>query len=176
MEQEEKTIRRYYVELKPPANVDSDPPYALQSSWFDTKEEAIQWANNIYYKDYNYVGAMWLMFADWCTDEDGDEYYEDIESEKRLICRKKISYNPDINEDSWYVRITPPSYVNARIGHILSSVWFKKKSQAIKWAENIDYLNHDLVGRVELMHTIWVEGEDGERHTESIPEKVLRTK
>lgn len=69
-----KTKTRYYVEI---TNDDEDAPYILQSKWYDTKKEALGFADSIEFLEDNY--RCHLMSAVWYTDENGDETYDDIE-------------------------------------------------------------------------------------------------
>jgi hypothetical protein len=74
-----KRVRRYYVEIKE-LDVDMDPPYILQSSWFDTKKEALAWAKQIDYLAEGY--EVRLMSAEGEEDDTGYWLYEDIGLEK----------------------------------------------------------------------------------------------
>lgn len=79
-----KTTRRWYIEIYPAKGIDCDPPYIIQSNWFDKREDAIKWADEIDYKDKEIVGGIALMYADWYTDENGEETYDDIDQDKVL--------------------------------------------------------------------------------------------
>lgn len=70
-----KRVTRYYIEIKD-LEVDMDPPYMLQSSWFDTKKEALAWAKQIDYLAKGY--RVMLMSAEGEEDETGYWQYEDI--------------------------------------------------------------------------------------------------
>lgn len=76
---ENKMVTRYYVEIKN-LEVDMDPPYVIQSSWFDTKKEALAWADKI---DYAEEGSeIRLMSAEGEEDATGYWHYEDLSIEK----------------------------------------------------------------------------------------------
>ena len=85
--EEKKMVTRYYVEIKD-LEVDMDPPYILQSSWFDTKAEAVAWAKQIDYLAENY--AVRIMSAEGEEDETGYWQYEDIGLEKIVRIGGKI--------------------------------------------------------------------------------------
>lgn len=77
--EKKKKVTRYYVEIK---DLDTymDPPYVIQSTWFDTKEAALAWASKI---DYTIEGfEVRLMSADGEEDATGYWHYEDICFEK----------------------------------------------------------------------------------------------
>ena len=64
-------MKRYYVEI-----VDIDGDYKVQSRWFDTEQEALEWTNTI-----DYCGlAICLMSAEF--DNETEEY--EIKFEKYL--------------------------------------------------------------------------------------------
>ena len=67
--------KKYYVELVWAYGEES---YAMQSEWFDTKEEALRWTRKINYVNENY--DAFLMSAEW--KEDGT--YGDIVKEEKL--------------------------------------------------------------------------------------------
>ena len=64
-------MAKYYVEFKHTVDEES---YCLQSKWFDTKEEAINFAHNFDYARYLDIRLMSSEF-----DENGD--YGDIQYE-----------------------------------------------------------------------------------------------
>ena len=69
-------MKKYYIEFK---HVNSnDAMYDMQSRWFDTKEQAIEW-----FKQFDYVSStdVFLMSGDWNETED---FYIDINCERRL--------------------------------------------------------------------------------------------
>lgn len=66
-------MKKYYIEIVDPTKQN---PYEIQSRWFNTEEQALEWAKTI-----DYCGlTMCLMSAVF------DEYgrYEDIKFEKYL--------------------------------------------------------------------------------------------
>jgi hypothetical protein len=66
-------MKKYYIEL-----ATNSGDVILQSKWYDTKEEAIAWAENIEY--IGWVSAiLCLMSSEWDTEEDT---YIDIIQEK----------------------------------------------------------------------------------------------
>ena len=81
-----KSIRKWYVEILPPRGEEANATeqYILQSSWFDTKKEAIEWAHKIDYRDENFIGTICLMYSDGEINEKGEWEYLDIEQEKYL--------------------------------------------------------------------------------------------
>lgn len=66
-------MKKYYIEL-----ATNSGDVILQSKWYNTKEEAIDWAENI-----DYIGwassILCLMSSEWDTEEDT---YTDIIQEK----------------------------------------------------------------------------------------------
>lgn len=74
-----QVVTRYYVEIVD-LEVEMDPPYTIQSSWFDTKKEALAWADKIDYITEGY--EVRLMSAEGKEDETGYWQYEDIGLEK----------------------------------------------------------------------------------------------
>ena len=58
-------MKKYYIEIS------ENEGYILQSQWFDTEEQAIEWSKAITYLDTLYYG-MWLMSSEW--DEENDTY------------------------------------------------------------------------------------------------------
>lgn len=67
-------MKKYYIELVWAYGEES---YAMQSEWFDTKNEALDWARKINYVNENY--DAYLMSAEW-----KDDTYGDIVKEGRL--------------------------------------------------------------------------------------------
>lgn len=57
-------MKKYYIEIVDPTK---QRPYEIQSRWFDTEEEALEWANTIDYCDLT-VCLMSAIF------DDSDEY------------------------------------------------------------------------------------------------------
>ena len=66
-------MKKYYIEI---VNLGGIEPYEVQSRWFDTEEQALEWANTI---DYSRL-AICLMSA--VFNENLDQY--DIEFERYL--------------------------------------------------------------------------------------------
>lgn len=67
-------MKRYYIEM---TDRDYNKPYVIQSRWFDTKEQALEWLNTtIDYCDL----IICLMSADF--DNESEEY--EIKFEKYL--------------------------------------------------------------------------------------------
>ena len=64
-----KKNKKYYVEI---CHKDYLSEYIMQSDWFDTKEQALEYANKITYLEDIYL--LRIMFAEW---NDADTY-EDI--------------------------------------------------------------------------------------------------
>ena len=65
-------MKKYYIELVWTYGEES---YAMQSEWFDTKEEALAWSRKISYVNENYDAC--LMSAEWKE----DDTYGDIVNE-----------------------------------------------------------------------------------------------
>lgn len=80
------SVRKWYVEILPPHGEEANAreQFILQSDWFDTRKDAIEWANKITYKDYKFVEIICLMYSDGKINEDGEWEYLDIEQEKYL--------------------------------------------------------------------------------------------
>ena len=65
-------MKKYYIEIAYEHGGDN---YAMQSDWFDTKEEAVEWAKKIVW-----VGDMWdLWLMSAIFDEKGivDDYIKE---------------------------------------------------------------------------------------------------
>lgn len=75
-------MKKYYIEIYPHdkdiKNRNSDD-YLIQSRWYNTEEKALQWANDIDYKDEAY--DVCLMSARW---DEKQDVYHDIELERFL--------------------------------------------------------------------------------------------
>ena len=70
-------MKKYYIEMCwHPSN---DENYVLQSQWFDTEEQAIEWASKINWVSENF--DIYLMSSEWDTDNDN---YIDIIQERLL--------------------------------------------------------------------------------------------
>lgn len=70
-------MKKYYIEMYwHPSNGED---YVMQSKWFDTEEQAIQWATQIVWVSENF--DVCLMSAEWDTDNDT---YGDIVQERVL--------------------------------------------------------------------------------------------
>lgn len=74
----EKT--RYYIEICDKLN---NKDYIIQSKWYDTREDAINFCKTIDYIDNDF--DIYLMSGVWNIDED---YYEDITSEELINLRE----------------------------------------------------------------------------------------
>ena len=70
--------KKYYIEIWS-MNREFENPYIIQSRWFDTPEEAIQWAESIDYLDNEFCKS--LMSAEWNEEEN---QYKDIELEYNI--------------------------------------------------------------------------------------------
>jgi hypothetical protein len=71
-------MKKYYIEFLF-YNQTKNGCYDLQSKWFDTEKEAIEWT-----KTFDYVSEnieMYLMSAEWNEEED---FYEDIQQERKV--------------------------------------------------------------------------------------------
>lgn len=66
-------MKKYYIEL-----ATNFGDVILQSKWYDTREEAIAWAENVEYMGRSY-DILCLMSSEWDTEEDT---YIDIIQEK----------------------------------------------------------------------------------------------
>ena len=66
-------MKKYYIEL-----ATNSGDVILQSKWYDTKEEAIAWAENVEYIGWS-SDILCLMSSEWDTEEDT---YIDIIQEK----------------------------------------------------------------------------------------------
>lgn len=96
-------VKKYYVEIW---NKDQefDKPYALQSKWFDTREEAENWANALDYVDSNF--EVDLMFSMW---DEEQETYGDINFETMLFTKQnlkdtKIMYEVNTLKDNGEIK------------------------------------------------------------------------
>ena len=74
-------MRKYYIEISEFESVE----YMFQSKWFDTEQQAIEWAKSIYFLDTRY--DIWLMTSIWNIEEDT---YTDIESVRRIDMELKL--------------------------------------------------------------------------------------
>lgn len=70
-------MTKYYIEFKHIRS--TDLLYDMQSKWFDTEEQAIEW-----FKGFSYVSNtnVYLMSTEWDTEEDT---FTDIKFEKELF-------------------------------------------------------------------------------------------
>lgn len=69
-------MKKYYIEIFKEDSGD----YIIQSDWFDSEEQAIEWCKTIAYLDiYDY--EIWLMSSEW--DEESDTY-TDIECVRKI--------------------------------------------------------------------------------------------
>lgn len=67
---------KYYIEIVD-TELDMDPPYIIQSSWFNTIKKAKKFANNLDYVAESY--EVRLMKAEGEENEEGYWEYEDID-------------------------------------------------------------------------------------------------
>lgn len=70
-------MRKYYIEVVWHNNEEN---YLLQSRWFDTEEQAIEWAKDIDYV-VEYID-VYLMSSEWNNETDT---YIDIEQERKIL-------------------------------------------------------------------------------------------
>lgn len=70
-------MRKYYIEVVWHNNKDN---YILQSKWFDTEEQALEWAKGIDYV-VEYID-VYLMSSEWNNETDT---YIDIEQERKIL-------------------------------------------------------------------------------------------
>lgn len=63
---------KWYIEIT--ENTGINP--ILQSDWFDTETEAIEWAEKIVFFNMQSDYQVWLMYSDWDKE---DDTYIDIE-------------------------------------------------------------------------------------------------
>lgn len=77
-------MKKYYIEIV----IDEEPSlFILQSKWFDTQEQALEWASQIEYLDrYN---ILYLMSSVW---NEEDDTYTDIIQEKELFIWKELTH------------------------------------------------------------------------------------
>lgn len=71
----EISMKKYYIEVVWHGSMDS---YVIQSHWFDTDKQAIEWVNGISWVNDNY--DVYLMYAEF----NEDSTYNDILVERRL--------------------------------------------------------------------------------------------
>ena len=69
-------MKKYYIEVVWHNNSEN---YMLQSKWFDTEEQALEWAYNIDYV-VEYID-VYLMSSVWDVEKD---IYEDIVTERQV--------------------------------------------------------------------------------------------
>lgn len=69
-------MTKYYIEFKHIRS--TDLLYDMQSKWFDTEEQAIEWV-----KGFSYISNMYvyLMSSEW---DEEDDTFTDIRFEKEL--------------------------------------------------------------------------------------------
>ena len=70
-------MTKYYFEFKHIRS--TDLLYDMQSEWFDTEEQAIEW-----FKGFSYISNMhvYLMSSEW---DEEDDTFTDIKFEKELF-------------------------------------------------------------------------------------------
>ena len=71
-------MKKYYIEFW----FDTGHIYDLQSKWFDTKEEAIEWLKEFDYINYD---ACEIHLMSMPFDEEENEFYGDIVTEGRIL-------------------------------------------------------------------------------------------
>lgn len=52
-------MNKYYIEI----SNDCTSGYIIQSRWFDTEAEAIEWAKSLSFVEIGY--SVWLMSSEW---------------------------------------------------------------------------------------------------------------
>ena len=57
-------MKKYYIEIWDNKNHN----YVVQSSWFDTEEQALKWADNVFFIRHNL--QVCLMSSEWDTEMD----------------------------------------------------------------------------------------------------------
>ena len=67
-------MRKYYIEI---SDLDSTEPYAIQSQWYDTKKDALNFWEQIDFCNYQAC----LMSSEWDVENDT---YTDIELDAKL--------------------------------------------------------------------------------------------
>ena len=73
-------MEKYYVEFE---NTEDENPFCLQSVWFDTKEEAIDWY--IKYFDFVTQDTVCVRVMKSIFDDDGE--YTDIEFDEDITAK-----------------------------------------------------------------------------------------
>lgn len=69
-------MRKYYVEV---TRIDNPCSYMLQSDWFDTKEQAVEWASKLVFIDSAY--RIFYMSSEWDIEND---IYTDIDMDEEV--------------------------------------------------------------------------------------------
>lgn len=64
--------KKYYIEISS-KEIECDPPYLMQSKWFDTKKEAIDWYRN----NFDYTSGL-IDVKLMCAEFDENDEYDDI--------------------------------------------------------------------------------------------------
>ena len=89
-------IRKWYVEVTKPVgglsdDDDDDEDYILQTDFFDTREEALEWGKTFVHSYINnvYIGDVYLMYSDGEIDEDGEWGYGDIDMDIEITRKTK---------------------------------------------------------------------------------------
>lgn len=72
-----ENLGKWYIEITENNGVNP----ILQSDWFDTEEEALDWANKIVFFDLSSDYQIWLMYSEW---DYNDETYTDIECVREI--------------------------------------------------------------------------------------------
>lgn len=69
-------MEKYYIEI---SEYENSSEYILQSDWFDTEQEAMNWAKQLMFlsKDYE----ICLMSSEW---DDESDTYTDIDCVRRI--------------------------------------------------------------------------------------------
>ena len=62
-------MKKYYIEI---SDFDNHCEYIMQSRWYDTEEQALEFAKNLSFLDKRY--SISLMWAEW--DTENDTYYD----------------------------------------------------------------------------------------------------
>lgn len=75
-------MKKFYIEI---SEYDNPCEYVLQSNWFLTEKDAIDWAKNISFLSKEY--EICLLFSEWDTENDT---YKEIEVIRRIDQELKI--------------------------------------------------------------------------------------
>lgn len=73
-------MEKYYVEFE---NTEDQHLFCLQSVWFDTKEEAINW----YINSFDYINQETMIVSLMKSDFDENGHYTDIKIEEDITAK-----------------------------------------------------------------------------------------